>query len=743
MTFVYDPSNFNSSGIDWIIGNTVEYNDGQNIDFSSDILRDQGVEWLREFNGSGISWIIGNTVEYNDGQNIDFSSDILNEYGVDRLNAYNSSGIDWIIGNTVKYSDGQSIDFGSDLMRGVLENISIDATTPEPTPAPIPTPTPEPTPVPVPTPTPEPTPVPVPTPTPEPTPVPVPTPTPEPTPVPVPTPTPEPVPAPTNDGNATFEIFSVSGNFSARNTLIARQKLSDPDGDGSFIHSWQVSAEGINSWSTIGGGSFFYITSKEEGKKIRLLTTYTDGDGFDESFTTTAISIPASPEPAPEPTPAPVPTPTPEPTPAPAPTPSPTPEPPKGFSRLDGYGQVDAKKAFEFLLDIDLPGASDLGGIHWPLDMINVPEIWSGAGGFSGATGKGVTVAVIDTGVDLDNPEFKRRIVRGYDFVDDDRKADDPDGHGTHVAGTIAGANDGKGVTGVAYEAKIMPVRVLAEDGGYTSDIIAGIYWAVDNGADVINMSLGGSWPDRAYLDSIEYASDKGVVVVMASGNEYASSPAYPAAYATHAGIAVGAVNKKGKMASFSNEAGRKKLDYITAPGVDIYSSMPGGKYTKFEGTSMASPHVAGVAALLKEADKGLSASQIENLLTYSAGNGRKGSILKSEVPKAIPLGNDVITKANYRTFDRSEFENPLIINFAGNKKKRKKSFQKFNKKIAKGRGAFSLVEELEIIESTKYEMGSINLEFSFKDDPYKTIKKLLQGKSVDYLQVDQVFDLT
>ena len=110
------------------------------------------------------------------------------------------------------------------------------------------------------------------------------------------------------------------------------------------------------------------------------------------------------------------PEPTPEPTPAPAPTP--TPEPPKGYSTVDGYGQVNAQKAFELLLDIELPNVNDLGGTSWPLDMINVPEVWRSTGSFGGASGKGVTVAVIDTGVDLDHPEFKERIVDGYDFVD-------------------------------------------------------------------------------------------------------------------------------------------------------------------------------------------------------------------------------------------------------------------------------------------------------------------------------------
>ena len=128
--------------------------------------------------------------------------------------------------------------------------------------------------------------------------------------------------------------------------------------------------------------------------------------------------------------------------------------------------------------------------------------MWNGGDGFSGATGRGITVAVIDTGVDLDHPEFSGRIVDGYDFVDGDTTADDGNGHGTHVAGTIAGANDGIGITGVAYDAEIMPLRVLNDDGyGWTSDIISAVRWAADNDADVINLSLGGEGYSLAMAD--------------------------------------------------------------------------------------------------------------------------------------------------------------------------------------------------------------------------------------------------
>ena len=186
------------------------------------------------------------------------------------------------------------------------------------------------------------------------------------------------------------------------------------------------------------------------------------------------------------------------------------------------------------------------------------------------------------------------------------------------------GANDGVGITGVAYDAKVMPIRVL--DGNYrfapglTSWIVAGMRWAVDNGADIINMSLGGGFPNPPYLDALKYANDNGVVVVMASGNSYASQPGSPARYATEYGIAVGAVDINKNDAAFSNRAGPNRMDYVTAPGVSVYSSIPGGGYARFPGTSMAAPHVAGMAALLKSHDKTLTPLQIENLISLTSG---------------------------------------------------------------------------------------------------------------------------
>ena len=295
---------------------------------------------------------------------------------------------------------------------------------------------------------------------------------------------------------------------------------------------------------------------------------------------------------------------------------------PSGYSSEDGYGQINLQRAFQQHLSISLDPVDDLGGDQWWLDNVNIPEVWNPSGDFSGASGAGTVVAVVDTGVDLDHREFQGRIVGGYDFVGNDSVADDGHGHGTHVAGIIAAANDGRGVTGAAYSASIMPIRVLDNSGsGSTTDVVAGIRFAADNGANVINLSLGGGGSSRAMADAVQYASDLGSVVVMAAGNSGGSSPEYPAAYALNYGLAVGAVDQNGDLASFSNRSGDIELDYVTAPGVNIYSSIPDNRYASYSGTSMATPVVAAAAAILSGHDSSLGVEAIEDLLTGTASN--------------------------------------------------------------------------------------------------------------------------
>ncbi|MDD4504178.1 MAG: S8 family serine peptidase, partial [Clostridiaceae bacterium] len=194
-------------------------------------------------------------------------------------------------------------------------------------------------------------------------------------------------------------------------------------------------------------------------------------------------------------------------------------------------------------------------GWQWGLEAVNLENMW---GDESINERSQVTIAIVDTGVDIDHDELKDSIVPGYDFVNNDSDADDDCGHGTHVAGIAAAAHDGKGIAGVAGGAKIMPVKVLDENGlGSTVEIINGILYAVNNGADVINLSLGSNLGSRAEEEAVQYALGRGVTVVAAAGNDYSGPVSYPAAY--DGVIAVGAVDwdgiaKEFVMADFSND---------------------------------------------------------------------------------------------------------------------------------------------------------------------------------------------
>ncbi|MBS1152930.1 MAG: peptidase [Myxococcaceae bacterium] len=270
-------------------------------------------------------------------------------------------------------------------------------------------------------------------------------------------------------------------------------------------------------------------------------------------------------------------------------------------------------------------------GKQWNLKMINMPRAWDKS------RGKGIVVAVLDTGIAYeDYDDFKQvpdlkgaKFVEGYDFVNRDKHANDDHGHGTHVAGTIAQATDNAaGVAGVAFEATLMPVKVLDAFGSGSSAAISdAIRWAADHGAKVINMSLGGGGRSQVMANAIEYARKKGVVVVCAAGNGGRGVVEYPAAYA--GSVAVGAVGPKGTKAPYSSWG--KELD-VAAPGGDksqgeeagiLQNTIAPGDYTKsvyayYQGTSMATPHVAAVAALIYAAGA-KNPDQVEKALFASA----------------------------------------------------------------------------------------------------------------------------
>lgn len=271
-----------------------------------------------------------------------------------------------------------------------------------------------------------------------------------------------------------------------------------------------------------------------------------------------------------------------------------------------------------------MPGAKAEARFDWPVLLVKADQAWAVA------TGKGVKVAVLDTGIDQDHPDLN--VAGGVSFVDGTESWNDDQGHGTHCAGTIAARNDDKGTVGVAPDVELYAIKVLGGDGsGQFSWILAGLGWALENGMDVVSMSLGsdveeaGTECPLAYQRAAEQLAEAGCVVVAAAGNN-GDSPVNPwvGIPARCPGfIAVAAVDKDSRLASFSSRGpdglGPEQAVEIAAPGVDINSTVPGGGYDVFSGTSMACPHVSGAAALVKQAFPDWSARQIRERLRGSA----------------------------------------------------------------------------------------------------------------------------
>jgi thermitase len=227
---------------------------------------------------------------------------------------------------------------------------------------------------------------------------------------------------------------------------------------------------------------------------------------------------------------------------------------------------------------------------QWGMVKVQGPQAWDVTAG-----SPSINIAVLDTGVDLDHPDLASKIISNINFTTSPT-ADDVYGHGTHVAGIAAAiTNNGVGVAGLGYSASIMNVKVLGDNGqGYWSWIAQGIIWAADNGAEIINMSLGGSSGSSTAKAAVDYAWDRGVVVVAAAGNYGNSAPCYPAYYANC--IAVAGTDSLGRLAGWSDYGAW--VD-VAAPGVNIVSTLINNGYGVMSGTSMASPHVAGLAALV------------------------------------------------------------------------------------------------------------------------------------------------
>lgn len=260
---------------------------------------------------------------------------------------------------------------------------------------------------------------------------------------------------------------------------------------------------------------------------------------------------------------------------------------------------------------------------QWHLPKIGAPLAWDSTRG-----DPGTVIAIIDTGVDLDNPDLAANVdtVNDYDFVNRDAVAQDDTygspyafGHGTHVAGLAAAVtNNGYEVAGVAGRSTILPLKALDALGdGAESDVADAIRYAADKGADIINLSLGGvvtGAPDPTMGAAVQYAIDRDVLVVAAAGNEATTQPYYPAAYPGVLGV--GATNSTNARASFSN---RGFYVDLAAPGEAMWSTQLGGGIRQENGTSMASPIVAGTAALVRSLHPGWSASEVASALVESA----------------------------------------------------------------------------------------------------------------------------
>ena len=257
--------------------------------------------------------------------------------------------------------------------------------------------------------------------------------------------------------------------------------------------------------------------------------------------------------------------------------------------------------------------------LQWALNTpkgINISDAWKITKG-----SKDILVAVIDTGADLEHEDLKGQFVAGYDFIDKTDVIKDGHGHGTHVSGVIGALHNTIGIAGINAEVSIMPLRAVPSDGDETDDNVAAAFeYAANHGVRVANCSFGKEASSQAVGDTIEAAGQKGLLAVVAAGNDGQDNnkaSAFPANFRTSNMIVVAASGRNGNLASFSNY-GLGKVD-IAAPGVSILSTIPGNQYASWAGTSMATPQVVGVAALVLSAKPSLSVAELKQALLSTA----------------------------------------------------------------------------------------------------------------------------
>ena len=320
-----------------------------------------------------------------------------------------------------------------------------------------------------------------------------------------------------------------------------------------------------------------------------------------------------------------------------------------GFNFFYGYGLVNAAAAVAQAIGQPVPIAKPTNSPNWGTNAIGAAAPWA-----KGFEGQDVVVAVLDTGVDYQHPELAQNLwrnaneipangidddqngfiddVNGWDFAAQDNDPNDSDGHGTAVAGIIAASSTAQ-AKGTASRARLMPVRVLSDnEETEDSDAVAqGIRYAIRNGAKVINMSLSSSQGSSLFqplsenIAALQEAAQAGVTVIFAAGNDRQTygalrplEPAYTALQGL--GIAVGAIDRNRQLADFSNPAGNRRMPFVVAPGVDIFSTDRGNSHrSDNSGTSFAAPFVSGIAALMLSANPTLTPAQIASILTTTA----------------------------------------------------------------------------------------------------------------------------
>ncbi|MBD3921809.1 S8 family peptidase [Paenibacillus sp. PR3] len=248
-------------------------------------------------------------------------------------------------------------------------------------------------------------------------------------------------------------------------------------------------------------------------------------------------------------------------------------------------------------------------GIPWGVAHIKAPQAWSTT------TGHKIRIGVVDTGVDFSHPDLRGSLARGINLLNRSLLPHDDNGHGTHIAGTIAAANQLQGMIGVAPRSLIHPIKAFDHNGSaYVSDIILAIDWCVRNRMNIINMSFGMKSRSKALLSAVTNAANAGVIIVASSGNDGKRRAIdYPARYPQT--ISVGATTRLRRIAPFSN---RGIYIDIYAPGDKITSSWLKGKYHEMSGTSMATSHVSGAVALLLAKHPDLTPAEVKATLRRS-----------------------------------------------------------------------------------------------------------------------------